>query len=78
MVLMEDACDRRVRGISGDGEDGVVDGVDQEHGVLHLVDGSDHLLGDGELFFRLGQGIRQRVDNVGKVGEEAVIEVTHP
>ena len=71
-MLIENACDRRVRGICGDGEDGVADGVDQERsvgdGVLHLVDGGDHLLDDGELLLGLGQGVRQGADDVGKAG----------
>ena len=82
MMLVEDACDHRVRGIGGDGEDGVADGVDQEHGVgdgvLHLVDGDDHLLGDGELLLGHGQGVRQRADDVGKAGQEVAVEVLHP
>ena len=37
-------------------------------GVLHLVDGSDHLRGDGEVLLGLGQGVGQGAGDVGKAG----------
>ena len=53
MVLMEDTAERCVRGIGGDGENSAAVGVDEESGlgdgVLHLVDGGDHLWGGGKL-----------------------------
>ena len=80
MVLMEDSADSCVRG-GGDGQDGVAAGVDKESGlgdgVLHMVDGGDHLWGDSELLLGLGQGVCQGADNVGKAGKETVKKITH-
>ena len=55
-------------------------GVDEESslgdGVLHLVVGSDHLLGDGELLLGLGPGVCQGEDDVGEVEKETAIKLT--
>ena len=70
------------RCVSGDEEDSVADGMYQEggigDGVLHLIDGDDHLLGDGELLLGNRQEVCQRADDVGKAGKETTKEVTHP
>ena len=80
MVLMEDSADSCVQGVRGDGQNSVVAGVDKERGlgdgVLHLVHGSDHLWGDGELLLGLGQGVCQGADDVGKAGKETAIKIT--
>ena len=53
IVLMEDPTDGGVGGVSGDGKGGVPAGMYKQgglgDGILHLVDGGDHLQGDGEL-----------------------------
>ena len=71
MVLME--------GVGGDGQGGVAARMYKKgslgDGVLHLVDGSDHLRGDGEVLLGLGQGVRQGVGDVGKAGKETAIEI---
>ena len=78
---MENTGDSCVRGVGGDGKDSVAEGVDKEcgfgDGVLHLVDGGDHLRGDGELLLGLGQRVRQGADDMGKARKEAVVIVTH-
>ena len=82
MVLVENNGDRCVLGIRGDGEDSVTEGVYKESGfgdgVLHLVDGGDHLLGDLEILLGLGQGVHQGADDVGEAGKDMAIKITHP
>ena len=81
MVFMEDTTDGGVGGIGGDGQGDVSAGMDEHGGVgkgcLHMVHGSDHLRGDGEVLLGLGQGVRQGAGDVGEAGKESVVKIHH-
>ena len=47
-------------------------------GILHLVDGGDHLHSDDELLLELGQGVCQGADDVGEAKKEAAMKIIHP
>ena len=79
MVLMEDPADGSVGGVGGYGQDGVAAGVYKESGleecglgdgILHLVDGGDHLRSDGEVLLGLRQGVRQGAADMCEAGKE--------